>query len=170
MARPSWHRQAGLEADVNAVRPDLDHEVRFDMMLGIALAMPGHHIPSIMSLGGLSARRTSSSAHHLSTSYKCAKAGQASRSSRAALCCASWTGTRPQVSAVSPTTEPGHAVPCWLGIAALIVRSAGSRHFVSQNVTTIYVYLRPVEDVKSASRGQMYHEDRQLRLGCRVYG
>ena len=130
MSRPSWHRQAGLEAAVSAVRPDLDHEVRVDMMLGIALAVPGHHIPPIMSLGGLAARRTSSSAHRVSTSYKCAKAGQASRSSRAALCCASWTGTRPQVSAVSPTTEPGHAVPCWLGIAALTVRSAGSRHFV----------------------------------------
>ena len=44
MSRPSWHRQAGLEAAVNAVRPDLDHEVRVDMMLGIALAVPGHHI------------------------------------------------------------------------------------------------------------------------------
>ena len=45
MSRPSWHRQAGLEAAVSAVRPDLDHEVRVDMMLGIALAVPGHHIP-----------------------------------------------------------------------------------------------------------------------------
>ena len=44
MSRPSWHRQAGLEAAVNAVRPDLDHEVRVDMMLGIALALPGHHM------------------------------------------------------------------------------------------------------------------------------
>ena len=67
MSRPSWHRQAGLEADVNAVRPD---EVRVDMMLGIALAVPGHHIPPIMSLGGLAARRTSSSAHRSPTSYK----------------------------------------------------------------------------------------------------
>ena len=32
MSRPSWHRQARLEADVNAVRPDLDHEVRVDMI------------------------------------------------------------------------------------------------------------------------------------------
>jgi len=125
MARPSWHRQAGLEAAVKAVRPDLDHEVRVDLMLGIAPGMPGHHIPPMLSLGGLAARRTSSSAHRVSTSYKCAKAGQASRSSRAALCCAGWMGTRPQVSAVSPTTEPGHAVPCWLGIAALIVPIGG---------------------------------------------
>ena len=75
MSRPSWHRQAGLEAAVNAVRPDLDHEVRVDMMLGIALAVPGHHIPPIMSLGGLAARRTSSSAHRVSTSYKGAQLG-----------------------------------------------------------------------------------------------
>ena len=78
MSRPSWHRQAGLEADVSAVRLDLDHEVRVDMMLGIALAVPGHHIPPIMSLGGLAARRTSSSAHRVSTSYKGAQAVHAS--------------------------------------------------------------------------------------------
>jgi len=75
MSRPSWHRQAGLEAAVNAVRPDLDHEVRVDMMLGIALALPGHHIPPSLSLGGLAARRTSSSAHRVSTSYKGAQLG-----------------------------------------------------------------------------------------------
>ena len=34
----------------NAVRLDLDHEVRVDLMLGIALAVPGHHIPLILSL------------------------------------------------------------------------------------------------------------------------
>ena len=58
MSRPSWHRQAGLEAAVNAVRPDLvlDHEVRVDMMLGIALAVPSHQIPPILSLGGLAER------------------------------------------------------------------------------------------------------------------
>ena len=75
MSRPSWHRQAGLEAAVNAVRPDLDHEVRVDMMLGIALAVPGHHMPPSLSLGGLAARRTSSSAHRVSTSYKGAQLG-----------------------------------------------------------------------------------------------
>ena len=76
MSRPSWHRQAGLEAAVNAVCPDLDHEVRVDMMLGIALAVPGHHIPLILSLGGLELRgRTSSSAHRVSTSYKGAQLG-----------------------------------------------------------------------------------------------
>ena len=56
MSRPSWHRQAALEAAVSAVRPDLDHEVRVDMMLGIALAVPGHHIPPIMSLAPWRAR------------------------------------------------------------------------------------------------------------------
>ena len=86
MSRLSWHRQAGLEAAVSAVRPDLDHEVRVDLMLGIALGVPGHHIPPMLSLGGLAARRTSSSAHRVSTSYKGAQPGQASRSSRAALC------------------------------------------------------------------------------------
>ena len=78
MSRLSWHRQAGLEAAVNAVRPDLDHEVRVDMMLGIALAVPGHHIPPIMRLGGLAARRTSSAAHRSPTSYKCVQAVHAS--------------------------------------------------------------------------------------------
>jgi len=75
MSRPSWHRQAGLEAAVKAVRPDLDHEVRVDMMLGIALVLPGHHIPPSLSLGGLAARRTSSSAHRVSTSHKGAQLG-----------------------------------------------------------------------------------------------
>ena len=42
-------------------------EVRVDMMLVIALAVPGHHIPPILSLGGLAARCTSSSAHRLVT-------------------------------------------------------------------------------------------------------
>ena len=75
MSRPSWHRQAGLEAAINAIRPDLDHEVRVDMMLGIALASPGHRIPPILRLGGLAARRTSSSAHRSPTSYKGAQLG-----------------------------------------------------------------------------------------------
>ena len=44
-------------------------EVRVDMMLVIALAVPGHHIPPILSLGGLAVRRTSSSAHRSPTSY-----------------------------------------------------------------------------------------------------
>ena len=47
----------------------LTHEVRVDLMLGIALAVPCHHIPPSLSLGVLAARRTSSSAHRLSTSY-----------------------------------------------------------------------------------------------------
>ena len=41
LASASW---TGLKADVNAVRPDLDHEVRVDLMLGSALVVPGHHI------------------------------------------------------------------------------------------------------------------------------
>ena len=49
--------------------------VSVDIMLGIALAVPGHHIPPIMSLGGLAARRTSSSAHRSPTSYKGAQLG-----------------------------------------------------------------------------------------------
>ena len=50
------------------VQTDLDHDVRVDLMLGIALAVHGHHIPSLLSLGGLAARRTSSSACLLYTS------------------------------------------------------------------------------------------------------
>jgi len=127
MASAGW---TALEAAVNAVRPDLDHDVRVDLMLGIALAVPGHHIPPILSIGGLAARRTSSSAHRVSTSYKCVQRGTASAPSIEAPRCAGWAGTRPQVLAVSPTTEPGHAEPCWLGIAALVGRSAGSQQFV----------------------------------------
>ena len=130
MSRPSWHRQAGLEAAVNAVRPDLDHEVRVDMMLGIALALPGHHIPPVLSLGGLAARRTSSSAHRVSTSYKCAQrvhdsapSIEAPRVENVMAACASHAGMRPYISGRA-------AVASRPGIAALIGRSAGSRHFV----------------------------------------
>ena len=125
MSRPSWHRQAGLEAAVNAVRPDLDHEVRVDMMLGIALALPGHHIPPSLSLGGLAARRTSSSAHRSSTSHKGAQAVHASAPSIEAprvenvmAACASHAGMRPYISGRA-------AVASRPGIAALIVRSGG---------------------------------------------
>ena len=80
-------------AAVNAVRPDLDHEVRVDLMLGNELAVPGLHIPPILSLGGLAARRTSSSAHRVSTSYKCAQAGQASAPAKPELQLDSGRGT-----------------------------------------------------------------------------
>ena len=52
MSRPSWHRQAGLEAAVNAVRPDLDHEVRVDLMRGIALAVPAGRSVFKLSVSG----------------------------------------------------------------------------------------------------------------------
>ena len=65
MARSSWHQQAGLEAAVGAVRPDLDHEVLANIILGSALVVPGHHFPPILSLGGLAARRALSSAPSL---------------------------------------------------------------------------------------------------------
>ena len=130
MSRPSWHRQAGLEAAVNAVRPDLDHEVRVDMMLGIALAVPGHHIPPSLSLGGLAARRTSSSAHRLSTSYKCAQRVHASapsieapRGENVMAACASHAGMRPCISGRA-------AVASRPRLAVLDGRLAGSRHFV----------------------------------------
>ena len=130
MSRPSWHRQAGLEAAVKAVRPDLDHEVRVDMMLGIALALPGHHIPPVLSLGGLAARRTSSSAHRVSTSYKCAQRVHDSapsieepRVENVMAACASHAGMRPYISgSATVASRPRLAVP--------VGRSAGSRHFV----------------------------------------
>ena len=44
-------------------------------------------------------------------------------------------GHSAQVSAVSPTTEPGHAVPCRLGIAALPRPIGGIVDFRLKNVT-----------------------------------
>ena len=77
-------------------------EVRVDMMLGIALALPGHHIPPILRLGGLAARRTSSSAHRSSTSHKCAQrvhdsapSIEAPRVENVMAACASHAGMRP---------------------------------------------------------------------------
>ena len=161
MSRPSWHRQAGLEAAVNAVRPDLDHEVRVDMMLGIALAVPGqHHTPPILSLGGLAARRTSSSAHRVSTSYKCAQAVHASapaieapRVENVMAACASHAGMRPYISGMAAVaSRPRLAVP--------VGRSAGSRHFVLK--TLQFKTLWPTQGY-GARLGEVDCNDLQLR-------
>ena len=131
MSRPSWHRQAGLEAAVNAVRPDLDHEVRVDMMLGIALALPGHHIPPSLSLGGLAARRTSSSAHRSPTSYKGAQnSGLASAPSIEARRVEKGLAAWPSHAAMPLYISGRAAVASRPGVEAPSVRSAGSRHFV----------------------------------------
>lgn len=132
MSRPSWHRQAGLEAAVNAVRPDLDHEVRVDMMLGIALALPGHRIPPILRLGGLAARRTSSSAHRVSTSYKGAQLGDSLRSVDQGATRRTGSGGMPWPShaAMPPDSSGRAAVASRPGVVSPSVRLAGSRHFV----------------------------------------
>ena len=134
MSRPSWHRQAGLEAAVNAVRPDLDHEVRVDMMLGIALALPGHHVPLSLSLGGLAARRTSSSAHRSSTSHKCAQRVHASAPAIEAPRVEKGIVAWPSHAAMPLYISGRAAVASRPGIAVPIVRSAGSRHFVSKTL------------------------------------
>ena len=141
MSRPSWHRQAGLEAAVSAVRPDLDHEVRVDMMLGIALVVPGHHIPPSLSLGGLAARRTSSSAHRVSTSYKGAQAVHASAPSIEAPRVEQGIVAWPSHAAMPLYISGRAAVASRPGIAVPIVRSAGSRHFVLK--TLQFKTLRP---------------------------
>ena len=46
--RPSWHRQPGLESSRDAPRPDLERQVRVEMVLAIARVMSGHHPPSIL--------------------------------------------------------------------------------------------------------------------------
>ena len=125
MSRPSWHRQAGLEAAVNAVRPDLDHEVRVDMMLGIALVLPGHHIPPILRLGGLAARRTSSSAHRSSMSHKCAQRVHASAPAIEAPRVEKGIVAWPSHAAMPLYISGRAAVASRPGIAALIVRSGG---------------------------------------------
>ena len=141
MSRPSWHRQAGLEAAVHAVRPDLDHEVRVDMMLGIALALPGHHIPPSLSLGGLAARRTSSSAHRVSTSYKCAQRVHYSapsietpRVEKVMAACASHAGMRPCISGRA-------AVASRPRLAVLVGGSAGLWTFVLKTLQSKTIYL-----------------------------
>ena len=87
---------------------DLDHEVRVDMMLGIALAVPGHHIPPMLSLGGLAARRTSSSAHRVSTSYKGAQlgAGLSSVDRGATQGLAAWPSSSPPCGHTSAGGRP----------------------------------------------------------------
>ena len=119
-----------MEAAVNAVRPDLDHEVRVDMMLGIALALPGYHIPPSLSLGGLAARRTSSSAHRSPTSHKGAQAVHASAPSIEAPRVEKGIVAWPSHAAMPLYISGRAAVASRPGIAALIGRSAGSRHFV----------------------------------------
>ena len=114
---------------------DLDHEVRVDMMLGIALGVPGQHIPPSLSLGGLAARRTSSSAHRVSTCHKCAQRVHASAPSIEAPRVEKGIVAWPSHAAMPLYISGRAAVASRPGVEAPSVRSAGSRHFVSQNVT-----------------------------------
>ena len=106
-------------------------EVRVDMMLGIALALPDHHIPPVLSLGGLAARHTTSSSSSRVDVLQVRSTRDSLRfvDRGASLRRPGGDTATGAVPAVSPTTEPGHSVPCWLGIAALVGRSGGIAAF-----------------------------------------
>ena len=100
------------------------------MMLGIALVLPGYHIPPILRLGGLVARRISTSAHRVSTSYKCAQRVHDSAPSIEALCVENGITAWPSHAAMPPYISGRVAVASRPRLAVLVGRSAGSRHFV----------------------------------------
>ena len=117
---------------------DLDHEVRVDLILGSTLAVPGHHVPPILSLGGLVARRTASSAHRVSTSYKCAQRVHASAPLIEAPGVENGTPAWPRCQATPAcrhTSAGGRPWPPGLALLYSSADQAGLWNFVLQNVT-----------------------------------
>ena len=100
-------------------------------------------IPSILSLGGLAARRTSSSAHRLSTSYKCAQWVPASAPSIEAPRVENVMAAWPRHAAMQPYISGRAAVASRSRLAAFIADRRGSRTFVLKTLQIKTICLTP---------------------------
>ena len=118
------------------------------MMLGIALALPGHRIPPILRLGGLAARRTSSSAHRVSTSYKGAQLGaRLSSVDRGATRRECYGRMSKPCRPMRPYISGRAAVASRPGVGAPSVRSAGLWTFVFKTLQSKTLYLTQARNI-----------------------